>query len=329
MTRRTIRRPILITLAAAFLLAACTAVGKTLPTAAAIPTQTAAATAIPTLTAAATAASNTPTPTAQAALVMGDRLAVDEGGYSLQVPEGFTASKRGGQMTVSNTDQSFLMSMSLAPRKDDMNTSAARLERFVANVKKDLNDLTVSGQYGVTVGGCEGLAVDVTGTLMGEMNTVRIVVVDTGEPGFFVAFAFMVDGADGLGWQTTGRPALEAILQSVEFYAPVNASAGAGCTVSTDDSYGYSEDNPIRVGGDAYDGPPRERAYLDNLAGPAGEPITYERSGSFDYGGTILDIFVISGLGEPVALYVDEYSFSEPQAPAGFTCKGGFGLSAP
>jgi hypothetical protein len=42
------------------------------------------------------------------------------------------------------------------------------------------------------------------------------------------------------------------------------------------------------------------------------------------YEDVILDAYVISGLDQPVTLYIDIYSFEELQAPVGFTCLGPF-----
>ncbi len=119
----------------------------------------------------------------------------------------------------------------------------------------------------------------------------------------------------------TEAPTLEPTLTPAD-------TQTAGACVSTDKTYGYTQENPIKVGGDFLDGPVRERAYLDNLAGPNGETITYARIGSIIFGETILDAFVITGLGAEVTLYIDEYVYAELQAPVGFTCLGAF-LGAP
>ncbi len=120
----------------------------------------------------------------------------------------------------------------------------------------------------------------------------------------------------------TDTPVIEPTVSG-----PIN-STGA-CVISTDDTYGYTQENPIKVGGDAFDGPPRERAFLDNLLGPNGESISYERTGSLAFGDTILDAFEITGLNKETILYIDEYSFTELQAPVGFTCVSAFPLTAP
>jgi hypothetical protein len=114
------------------------------------------------------------------------------------------------------------------------------------------------------------------------------------------------------------------MLESLTFQA-----AGVACPISSDSTYGYSEENPIKVGGGAFEGPSREEAYLDNLRGPNGEGLTYERTRSLESGDTILDEYHVAGPGVDEVLYLDEYDFSELQAPAGFTCLGPFPLAAP
>lgn len=123
--------------------------------------------------------------------------------------------------------------------------------------------------------------------------------------------------------QPTNTPTQEPSSTS----EPVQTSNG--CLISTDSTYGYTEENPIRVGGDFMDGPKRERAYLDNLLGPNGEGVSYVRNGSIPSGDVILDIYGVTVAGKTLTLYIDMYGFTEPQAPVGFTCVGAFPLSEP
>jgi len=102
--------------------------------------------------------------------------------------------------------------------------------------------------------------------------------------------------------------------------------------VAEDDTYGYKESNPIKVGGAFDGGPARERAYLELLRGPNGESIRYERDGSccgFEtpngiMGGGMLDIYSvwIGDKAEPVKLYINMYDYEQPKAPKGFTHAG-------
>ncbi len=255
---------------------------------------------------------------------------MDAGGYSLQVPTGFETNIRNTQTTISNQDQSILITLALAPRKDDAQTAETLLNGFLTNVGKDVTDLKTEKTLPTQVGILDGLSTNVSGTMFDAKNTGRVIVADTGKAGFFIAFAFVADGPDGNRWQAEGSQVLDAVINSIEFYEPVAVNPDGGlCVISSDPTYGYTKENPIKVGGDAFDGPPRERAYLDNLAGPKGEKLSYTRGGSDNFGDTILDTFNITGLGKTVTLYIDEYSFSEPQAPVGFTCLTAFPLSKP
>jgi hypothetical protein len=107
----------------------------------------------------------------------------------------------------------------------------------------------------------------------------------------------------------------------------------APCPVSDDPSYGLTMEKPVRVGGGAMYVAARERRYLDALRGPAGEPLTYTRSGSGGPPGLRgpIDIYRVTwtGLETPVTLYLDAYHFDDaPKAPKGLTCAG-FALGAP
>jgi len=109
------------------------------------------------------------------------------------------------------------------------------------------------------------------------------------------------------------------------------AASGRGCPVASDKKYGRSSDHPIKVGGDFLEGPRREREYLGVLRGPAGEVISFKRIGSTSHADSPLDMYEVTyaGLEKPVVLYLDEYKWSPPMVPMGFTCSGPIPLKAP
>lgn len=96
------------------------------------------------------------------------------------------------------------------------------------------------------------------------------------------------------------------------------------------DDYGYSEKNPIKVGGGS-DGPMMERQYLNRLTGTNGEKVTFNRRGSccqFEsknavMGMGLLDIYEVKIEGDPVAktLYINMYDSEKLYAPKGFVLK--------
>jgi hypothetical protein len=98
--------------------------------------------------------------------------------------------------------------------------------------------------------------------------------------------------------------------------------------MSTDKEYGYEPDSEysIKVGEIK-----NQRAYLNSLLGPNGEPIEYVRVGNcceFDcktalFGKGLLDRYQITykGLKKPIILYLNGYQYEKPLCPIGFTMK--------
>lgn len=98
-----------------------------------------------------------------------------------------------------------------------------------------------------------------------------------------------------------------------------------------DKTYGYTEDNPIKVGG-RMEGPLNEQRFLNALAGPNGEKVSYKRQGSccpfktpnaiFGDSG-MLDMYEISikGMSKKIILYLNMYDSETLQVPVGFTLR--------
>jgi hypothetical protein len=122
--------------------------------------------------------------------------------------------------------------------------------------------------------------------------------------------------------ESTWTPTFVATVVPTAEPTSDDGGTSSACPVSTDSSYAYTQNNPIRVDGGAFGGPARARAYFDVLRGPAGQTVTYVRVGSLPTDETVLDIYQLSyeGIGSPVSVYVDQYSFSTPVAPVGFIC---------
>lgn len=100
--------------------------------------------------------------------------------------------------------------------------------------------------------------------------------------------------------------------------------------ISNDETYGVTPKNPVHVGGvENGVGPASEREYLNQLKGPNGETISYNRTSSccaFDsprgfMGSGLLDVYEITydGQKETIKIYINMYDYESPKAPAGFT----------
>ncbi len=102
--------------------------------------------------------------------------------------------------------------------------------------------------------------------------------------------------------------------------------------ISKDPKYGRTENDPVLVGGDKdSEGPLNERRYLNALAGPRGERISYFRFESCCpfktengyMGEGLLDHYRVTweGSKDTVSIYINMYDFGELKAPAGFSLK--------
>lgn len=299
-------------------LAGCTTPTEEIPTPTLLaPTSTQTSTAAPTLT-----PTITP-PTTPLEIVFQERTPLLAAGFSFMPIMPLHTELAPYQVTLSNTDATFLMSIASAPDKQ-ASTLEQEVAGFISSMSQDVPDLMAQTPVEVEVGGYPALSTDLTGTLFGETFTGRLTVTmpDTGIPVF--ALALSMDPPVGAGWEAEGLVFFEAVIETLEFFEP--SPQLTECNVSTDPTYGYQKDNPIRVGGGSFGGPSRERAYLDVLVGPDGQTINYTRTGSLEYGNTILDEYVLTydGLSTPITIYIDEYSFSTLMAPVGLACSGPF-----
>lgn len=100
--------------------------------------------------------------------------------------------------------------------------------------------------------------------------------------------------------------------------------------VSQDETYGYTAQNPVRVGGGRTAGARNQLRYLNALKGPQGQAVTYERQASCCPFTTrrgvvdntaLLDVYKVTwdGKAAPVTLYLNMYRGGKLVAPVGFT----------
>jgi hypothetical protein len=102
--------------------------------------------------------------------------------------------------------------------------------------------------------------------------------------------------------------------------------------ISTDKTYAFTANNPVEVGGNSGNsGPSNERKYLNMLAGPNGEKISYYRAGSCCpvksknglMGYAMLDNYRVTweGTTDTVSIYINMYDKGVLKAPFGLTIK--------
>ena len=97
---------------------------------------------------------------------------------------------------------------------------------------------------------------------------------------------------------------------------------------SQDETYGFTANNPVRVGGGREAGARNQQRYLNALLGPRGQALQYEHEGSccafkvaeasIDNEGQ-LDVYTVTWKGrpEPLKLYLNMYEEGPLAAPVG------------
>ena len=120
------------------------------------------------------------------------------------------------------------------------------------------------------------------------------------------------------------------IILSLTTLVSCSTTKSGAPELNTDATYGYSEKNPIKVGGDI-NGPANEQKFLNSLTGPNGEVVEYSRSGSCchfetrnsSFGMGMLDIYRVTyeGKKDTVKLYINMYDKAKLKAPVGFKFK--------
>lgn len=112
----------------------------------------------------------------------------------------------------------------------------------------------------------------------------------------------------------------------------INNQAFQVTEISTDNTYGLSAKNPVEVGGaEKSEGPLNERRFLNALAGPNGEKVSYYRAGSCCpvkskngfMGMAMLDNYRVTweGSKDTVSIYINMYDYGQLKAPVGFTIR--------
>ena len=295
-----------------------------------VPSNTPEPTTIFTLTPTATPEpTSTFTPTPEPPLELGDIQEVAAGGFSFQPIKGYEISIERTGVGLFDQNGTIILSIYGETNYDGTQTNEDLVDEFLGALEeRGVAEFEKGEAYPITVGYVEGSAYDLTGRMMDKPIEGQAVLVMPSDHQFLygLAIANLSEAEDK--WQE-GSLLFSTLLETIQFIEAQELGESA-CGVSTDETYGYSKDNPIEVGGDWLEGPARERTYLNSLSGPDGEVVHYERSSSIDYGDTILDIFLVTYTGaRPATLYLDEYNYAELMAPVGFICWTPIPLSAP
>lgn len=244
-------------------------------------------------------------------------------GYTIGVPILYEYQINNNIIIISDETGTFTISFS-GEEYDGVTPLAQIIEVYLQSLEKRDGQFERGQPEDIMVDGEKGIAIHIIGQLGNVPLEGTAVAVSPNSDFVLFGLSTSTISVNKDLWKDEHKSLFEAFLETVKF-----VDTTGSCIISSDNTYGYTEENPIKVGGDFINGPSRERAYLDNLLGPNGEMLSYERQGSLMRGDVILDAYQVTGSGINETLYIDMYDFEGPQAPIGFTCKGEFPLTTP
>ncbi len=306
------------------------------PTTALLPTPTMAEPLPPTATVAATTpalqatkpsageiaagvATATPTPTATATATPAQTQQFSwSGGYSYWPPLGYETQTNGGQTLFTGPEG--VMALAGGPEQNSSRPPEQAMAEALAAINGSMGaSLTTGAPFPVTVGGVPGIGADLSGTTPQGAMLGRLVSVRPNDGQLFYAFGL----SPAQLWSARDAARFQRLLRDVGFF-PLGSQFG--CPGSLDPTYGFSPDNPIRIGGgDA--APQREAAYLGVLRAASGQPISFQPAGTQ----ASLNVYAVSHaqLTTPVMLFFDPNTYEPLFAPVGFACVGAIPVGAP
>ena len=260
----------------------------------------------------------------------GSPFIVYQGGYRFEAPLGSDVSIMGPSTTLSAEEDALLFKLD-GLNEMSINRNAQEILDILINTLFSADQSRVDKSDPITsaVEGYEGVAYDFTGTFLNHKVEGRALVVKPSEKRYISIIGMaLVDDQPDL-WQTTGKDFFNYLLSRYAILPEEEIASADICPISPDATYGFEVENAIKVGGGLKSGFLREKAYLDNLLGPDGSLVTYERVGSLESPDSIVDEYVLTVGTQVYRLFLDVYSYGVINAPRGLGCMGAFPLGEP
>ena len=271
---------------------------------------------------------NTPSPTPEPTIALRERKEVPNGEFSFVPIKDFQTTIMLNYAVLSNEELT-LEYLFMGGQTDMSQTHLQYAQLFLQSINNESEDaLEIIETTDINVSSYEGKSFMLSLTSNPQETIGELVIVFIDYDSLLVGLAVSDSSASSELWSTDGEMYFNLLINSIEVIdnQPISYSP---CPESLDETYGYSKENPIKVGGGAMIGPSRARMFFDSLVSYGYNDVSYERLHSEDYQGTILDYYEVSYYGFSGNLYVDEYSFEKLYAPSNFTCWRAFPHDAP
>jgi len=271
-----------------------------------------------------------PTPTFTEFTLMADETITSiDGSYSLIIPSSFEVME--AESFISFHDTSMYVGASIFANPETIETLYLSSDNEIGLIALSSlgsdggGGLSLGDSYPIIIDGVEGVAFDFYGTRYGTPMEGEVVIVRRNHIEVLIITGLSLLDEDDQRWSEYDQPLFGEILESFHF------NRETPCFVATNLDYGYTESLSIGLGGGEFAGEALVEVYLSSLEGPDGQALTFEKIGSIPYDNTTLLRYRVSynGLSTPVELFFDINNFTNPMAPAGFSCSSDFEFGLP
>lgn len=260
--------------------------------------------------------SPTPSRTATPFLIRaGTRKEIISGGFRYAPLTGFDGYSNNYEAYMSSPDETVtvLLTASTPFHGEHINNTLKYLLQYI---EREFRETVTGDRVEIELDGVKGISADFSGLRQGTPFQGRATVFRPSKSKQLVILVF----AHGEGkWDEHGEKAYTTTLENLSFF---EITPRKDCPISSSRTYGYTPENPIKIGGEVLDGPDREDVYLSSLLGPHGELVSYYRQGSVNEGDLILDEYVLEFANQRKMLYLNIYDYETPKAPMSMTCSG-------
>jgi len=253
-----------------------------------------------------------------------------QGGYSFEAPLGSDVSISASGALISALDSSLLFSLNGINKMSNEKSDKDILDTLLGSLFSGAQSSYKQSQLmSSAVEGYEGAAYDFTGKFLGSPVEGRALVIKPDARRYISIVGMALVGENPELWTSTGKDAFNYLLTRYQILSMEELASAELCPISPNVNYGMSPEEAVKVGGGLLSGPLRERAYLDNLLGSNGDPVTYVWVRSVETPDSIVDEYKLTVAGKEITLYLDQYSFGVINAPRGLGCMGAFPFSEP
>jgi hypothetical protein len=274
------------------------------------------------LTATPTAQLATDTPDAEAPesdkkpIVLGNPILVSEGGFSIRPISDYPVFNTAREFAQQDPDRQLVLSFAGGQISKDLPLDSF-FDSYLESLTKNIANLEHTEIEAVIFREKEGLETQISGFEGGTEIEGHLMIIQFTRTKIFLALGYGRIGEESNAWQESGQQTYDALLSSVAFLG-----VDENCKVSEDTTYGYTPENPIRIGGGEVNGNQRIIFFLQNLTNPQGESIRFSSAGILQTEDILIIQYEIyySGLANPVLLYFDIATPEALKAPYGLGC---------